>query len=190
MEDYILIYRIVFNPETHFPSKKECICIDQNLHVQLQYGGNLIPLPQWFIYGHNFKLTRFSKLENFPNCIQNVLKEHPYSVLKELQKRQHYEERGSPVFPAELIRYALLLRYMSKQAYKLLLENFSLTFFSLLKKTQRSGTGSITAVKLFLEKGHLSQDCVLMVDEMYFQKEYNSLWGVNLVQMKRNFIKD
>ena len=30
--------------------------------------------------------------------------------------------------------------------------------------------GSITAVKSLLEKGHLSQDCVLLVDEMYLQK--------------------
>ena len=34
-EDYILIYRIVFDIETHFPSIKECICIDGNLHVHL-----------------------------------------------------------------------------------------------------------------------------------------------------------
>ena len=26
-ENYILIYRIVFDTETHFPSIKECICI-------------------------------------------------------------------------------------------------------------------------------------------------------------------
>ena len=32
-EDYILIYRIVFDIETHFPSIKKCIRIDRNLHV-------------------------------------------------------------------------------------------------------------------------------------------------------------
>ena len=45
-EDYILIYRVVFDIETYFPSIKECICIDRNLHVQLQCNGNPIPLPQ------------------------------------------------------------------------------------------------------------------------------------------------
>ena len=85
-EDYILIYRIVFDPETHFPFIKKCIRIDQNLHIQLQCDGNPISLPQWFIYGHNAKLTRFSMLENFPNNIQNVVKEYPYSILKELRK--------------------------------------------------------------------------------------------------------
>ena len=92
MEDYILIYRIVFDPETHFPSLKECICIDQNLHIQFPCDGNPIPLLQWFIHGCNSNLTRFSILENFPISIQNVVQEHPYSILKELQKNQHYKE--------------------------------------------------------------------------------------------------
>ena len=30
--------------------------------------------------------------------------------------------------------------------------------------------GSIKTVNSLLEKGHLSQDCVLLVDEMYLQK--------------------
>ena len=74
-EDYILIYRIVFDIETHFPSIKECI------HVQLQCNGNPIPLPQWFIHGNNAKLTKFSMLENFPTNIKNVVEEDPYSTL-------------------------------------------------------------------------------------------------------------
>ena len=46
-------------------------------------------------------------LEKFPNYIQNVVEEHPYSILKELQKkkqktkktkknRQDYKQRGRP----------------------------------------------------------------------------------------------
>ena len=46
IEDYILIYRIVFDSKTHFPSINKCIRIDRNLHVQLQCDGNPIPLPQ------------------------------------------------------------------------------------------------------------------------------------------------
>ena len=59
---------------------------------------------------------------------------------------------------------------MSKQAYKLLLEKFPWSSFSLLEKIQRVSVVSITAAKLLLEKGNLSQDCVLMLDEMYLQK--------------------
>ena len=79
-------------------------------------------------------------------------------------------QRGRPSFSSELIPYALLLRYVFKQAYKFLLEKFLLPSFSLLEKIQRGGVESITAAKSLLEKGHLSQDCVLMVDEMYLQK--------------------
>ena len=85
--DYILIYRTVFDSETHFPSIKECIHINWNLRVELQCDGNPIPLPQLFIHGHNAKLIRFSMLENFPNYTQNVVKEHPYSILKDLQRQ-------------------------------------------------------------------------------------------------------
>ena len=67
-------------------------------------------------------------LENFPTYIKNVVEEDPYSILNELQnelqKRQQYEPKGRPPFSADLIRYALLLCYTSRQAYKLLLEKF------------------------------------------------------------------
>ena len=167
--DYILIYRIVFDIDTHFPSIKEYIRIDRNLHVQLQCNRNPIRLPQWFIHGNNAKLTKFSMLENFPTYIKNIV-EDPYWILNELQKRQHYKPKGHPPFSADLIRYALLLHYTSRQSYKLLLEKFPLPSFSLLEKIQSGGVGLITAVKSLLEKGHLSQDCVLLVDEMYLQK--------------------
>ena len=169
-EDYILIYRIGFDIETHFPSIKECIRIDQNLHVQLQCNGNPIPLPQRFIHGNNAKLTKFSILENFPTYIKNLVEEDPYSILNKLQKRQHYKPKGRLPLSEDLIRYALLLHYTSRQAYKFLLEKFPLPSFSLLEKIQSGGVGSITAVKSLLEKGHLFQDCVLLVDEMYLQK--------------------
>ena len=168
-EDYILIYRIVFDIETHFPSIKECIRIDRNRHAQLQSNGNSIPLPQWFIHGNNAKFTKFNMLENFPTYIKNVVEEDPYSILNELQKR-HYKPKGRPPFSANLICYALLLCYTSRQAYKLLLEKFPSPTFSLLEKIQSGGVGSITAVKSLLEKGHLFQNCVLLVDEMYLQK--------------------
>ena len=67
-EYYIQIYRIVFDPEMHFPPIKRCIRIDQNLH------------------GHNAKLKRFDMLGNFSNYIQSVVEEQPSSILKELQK--------------------------------------------------------------------------------------------------------
>ena len=100
-------------------------------------------------------------LENFQTYIKNVEEEDPYSILIELQKCQHYKPKGCPPFSADLIHYALLLRYTSRQAYELVLEKFPLPSFSLLEKIQSGGVGSITAVKSLLEKGHLSQDCFI-----------------------------
>ena len=47
-----------------------------------------------------------------------------------------------------MIRYALLLRYTSFQAYKLLLEKFPLPSMSLLKKTQQGGIDVVKAIKV------------------------------------------
>ena len=69
-----------------------------------------------------------------------------------------------------MIRYALLLRYTSLQAYKLFLENFPLPSISLLNKLQKGGVDAIKAVKFLLEKGEISNDVILMLDEMYLQK--------------------
>ena len=130
-------------------------------------------------------------LKNFPTYIKNVVEEDPYSILNELQKRQHYKPKGRPPFSADLICYALLLHYTSRQAYKFLLEKFPLPSFSLFEKIQSGGVGSITAVKSLLKKGHLSQDCVLLVDEMYLQKGTQFHGGSILVQMKMmSFIKE
>ena len=156
--------------ETDFPSLKECIRIDTNLNVQLQYDGNPIPLPPWFVNGHNAKLTRFSMLENFPPYIQNIVSEGSKSILKELQKIQHFKPKGRPSFSAEIIRFSLLLRYTSAQAYKLLLEKFPLPSFSALQKIQKGDVNSIIAAKSLSEKGKISQDCILILDEMYLQK--------------------
>ena len=42
----VLFYRTVFDKDTEFPTVSECIRIDTNLHVQLQYNGKLLPLPK------------------------------------------------------------------------------------------------------------------------------------------------
>ena len=42
----------------NFSKILEAIKVDDELHVQLQYSGSLIPLPPWFISGHNAKLNR------------------------------------------------------------------------------------------------------------------------------------
>ena len=56
------------------PKILESIKVDTNLHVQLQFNGNTISQPSWFISGHqcNAKLTRVSMLENLTAYICSV----------------------------------------------------------------------------------------------------------------------
>ena len=131
--EFICFYNLIFDQETNFPCILESIKVDSQLHVQLQYKGNPLPLPPWFVDGRNAKLTRISMLENFPAYIRNVAYGNTdFCILEELEKRQHYGAKGQPPYSASIIRYALLLRYTSAQAYKLLLEKLPLPSMSLL----------------------------------------------------------
>ena len=87
-----------------------------------------------------------------------------------MKERMYYKPKGRPPYSAEMIRYALHLRYTSLQAYKIALEKFPLPSISLLNKIQQGGVDAIKAVTFLREKGEISTDCILMVDEMYLQK--------------------
>ena len=111
--------------------------VDKELHVQLQYHGDPVPVPPWFIKGRNNKLTRASMLVNLPAYIRNVAVETPFTLLEELKARRNYKPQGRPPYSAAMIRFALHL--LTSQAYRLLLEKFPLPSFSLLSKIQKGG---------------------------------------------------
>ena len=69
-----------------------------------------------------------------------------------------------------MLRYALLLRYTSVQAYKLLLQQFPLPSLSLLKKLTEGGIEPLKAAKLLLEQEKVGTDVVLLLDKVYLQK--------------------
>ena len=115
----------------------ECIRVNKELHVQLQFSGNPLPLPYWCVRGTNAKLSRFGMLINLAPCIRNLSEQNPYSLIEELESRRNCKPGGHPPFSSEMIRYALLLRYTSLQSYKLLLEKFPLPSISLLNKLQQ-----------------------------------------------------
>ena len=50
-DDYVIYFHLKFDDYTSFPKVFECIRIDRDLHVQLQFNGNPVPLPPWFIQG-------------------------------------------------------------------------------------------------------------------------------------------
>ena len=51
-----------------------------------------------------------------------------------------------------MIRYAIYLRYMSLQAYRLLLEKSPVLFLSLLNNIQQGGVDALKALKTLYEK--------------------------------------
>ena len=132
--DHALFYNLVFDKETKFPKILESIKVDSDLHVQLQYNGIPVPLPQWFVQGHNARLKKVSMLENLPAYIRNVVFDNYNELLDEINKRQFIKPKGRPPYSVEMIRYGLHLRHVSLQAYKQLLEKFSLPSISLLNK--------------------------------------------------------
>ena len=180
-KDFILLYVLLFDDCSGFSTIFESIKIDNSLHVELQYCDNPVPLPDWFSRGRNSKLTRFSMLENLPIYWKSFADDD--SLLSELQKRKHYKPKGQPPYSSKIIRLALPLRYTSSQAYKLLLEEFCFSSLSLLAKLKSGNLDAITAVELMRQKKILSNNVVLITDEMYLKKKYNVLLESMLVQI-------
>ena len=173
MDDAIVYYHIEFRKDTMFPELLEAIKIDDQLRVELQYKGCPVPLPTWFVKGRDGKVNNLTQIENFPSHIRDITNsgdEDGMSIFEELEARRHYKPRGRPPYSGAVIRYALMLRHTSAQAYRLMLEKFPLPSFSLLARIQQGGIDSIKAIKLLLEKGKISKDVVLMADEMYLDK--------------------
>ena len=90
-----------------------------------------------------------------------------------------------------MIRYGLHLRHTSFQANKQLLENFPLTSISLFNKIKRGGVNSLKALEILRENVRVSNDCILMVDEMYLEKDtqYSVVASMLKLTMKKIIIK-
>ena len=166
--DHVVFYNISFDYVTSVPMVFESIVVDEKLHVNLSYKGNHIPLPEWF-RRNRFRLDSFGALENLPSHIRTKANE-ANSVLEELNEIKHFKPQGRPVYSASTIRWALLLRHTSPQAYRMLLEKLPLPSFALLQKIKHGGLDAIKAVQRLLKQQSVSKDCVLLVDEMYLQK--------------------
>ena len=168
----LMFYRISYDKKTEFPKLLESIKIDENMHVQLQFNGDPVPLPTWFIdHSHgNAKLTRISMIANIITHMQNVTSDTEYSLLDELKERKNFKPKGRPPYSTGMLRFALHLRYTSAQAYRLLLEKFPLPSFSLLNKLQKGGVDAVKAIKMLKDKGHMSKKVILIIDEMFLQK--------------------
>ena len=163
---HVAFYKLKFD-DLPAPKVTVCICVDSDLHVKLYYQGNRVPLPAWFRYGTQAKLTSRSMLENFPNYVENEYEKHGF-ILEELNNLQFIKR--NPVYSANMIRYALMLRYSSLATYKLLLHEFNLPSISFLRKLTSGKIDAMTSAKLLNSHGKISEDVILMFDEIYLQK--------------------
>ena len=106
-----------------------------------------------------------------PSYIQNKTEElPPNEILDEIKSLTFLKPQGRPPFSPRVLRYSLLLRYSSRQAYSLLLNEFPLPSFSLLEKLSRGSLDALKVAKKFLDEGNISKDCMVLFDEMYLQK--------------------
>ena len=164
-DQHIVFYRVSPNElsalETH-----EQIRIDNDLHVKLFYKGSPVPLPEWFRKGRDCRLTRKSMLQNLPNYVK-MEGEQTSHIFKELKEIQFQKK---PKYSNNIIRYALLLRYTSVQAYRLVAQDFRLPSLSFLRRITEGGIDTMKAMRKLKDTGKLSKDVVLIFDEMYLQK--------------------
>ena len=98
------------------------------------------------------------------------LKDNQNQLLMEMSNQQHYQAKGRLPYSSQLIRLAMLVRYTSFQAYKLLQEHFPLPSLALLSKLRKVNMGALKACSYLRESGKISQDITVMVDEMYLRK--------------------
>ena len=152
--------------ELSVPEVTDCIRIDSDLHVKLFYKGSPIPLPEWFRKGSKCLLATKDILQNFPAYIRQE-QEQLGDVLEELRELR-FKKR--PIYSANLIRYAMQLRYTSLPAYKLLVKEFKLPSISLLRKLAAGKIDAVKSANVLRENGNISKDVILMFDEMFLQK--------------------
>ncbi len=90
----------------------------------------------------------------------------------------HYKNRGHPPYSAKTIRFSLLLRYTSRQAYAVLLKEMPcFPSFSVLQKLHVGRVDAMKAAKILLDNGKISKDVIMMFDEIYLEKEANYQGG-------------
>ena len=94
--DHHIVLRSQIKNKLHTPEVRECIRIDQELHVKLIVKRFSGPFPQWFSYGNNCKLTKKECFVEFSTIPQQSRRKF-FSVFEELSQRQF---RNNQVFSA------------------------------------------------------------------------------------------
>ena len=143
------------------------------LHVRLFSVASPIPLPEWFQKGSDCCLRKKSMLENFPSYIRSFVEVKKFlnDILSELELIRYKTPVDKPKYSVNILRNALCVRYTSIQAYKPFSQQFPLPSLSLLKKLTEGVIEPLKAVKVLLEQGKMRTDVILLLDEVYLQKD-------------------
>ena len=73
-----------------------------------------------------------------------------------MSNEQHYKAKGRLSYLSQLIRLAMLVRYTSFQAYKLLQEHFFLPFLAMLSKLKKGNIDALKVCSYLRESGKIS----------------------------------
>ena len=95
-------------------------------------------------------------IQNFVDYIRNTSSEIPHSVLSNIHKLMFYIQQGRPPYSSDVLRFSLIQRYTSRQAYANLLEELPLPSISLLRKLTAGGIEPLKALKTLLQDEKIS----------------------------------
>ena len=87
-----------------------------------------------------------------------------------LKSSKSSNSRKKRILSSNVNRYSLLLSYTSIQTYQLLMKEFPFPSLSLLKKITEGQLDAAKCAESLKSQGEISEDVVLMFDEMYLQK--------------------
>ena len=110
-------------------------------------------------------------LTNLPVYCKNAEEICETDVIKEVIKLQYYNPQGRPPYSANVLRFALIMRYTSNSAYRYLKRFLPLPSYSLLRKLKSQKIDTSKALCSLRDNLLFSDDVVLLLDEMYIQQE-------------------
>ena len=167
-DNSVTTYRVVIS--SGIATVKECIHIDGKQNVKLSYEGSPIPLSSYIDRAEGSRLTSLDMLTNLPVYCKNAEGTCESDVIKELIKLQYYDPKGRPPYSANVLRFALIMRYTSNSLYKYLKRFLPLPSYSLLRRLKSHSVDTSKGLCSLMDNLLFSDD-VLLLDKMYIQQE-------------------
>jgi hypothetical protein len=143
------------------PEARESLVLSPGMAVRLFWRSSPVPLPKWFRENGVCKLQYVSEI---PALLSHAsLSGADPAIIDELIGIRFIK---NPTYPPAVLRYSLLLRYTSPQAYRQLATDFNLPSPRHLRRLTEGTVDTLGLVSRLLGSGALSRDIILMLDEM------------------------